>query len=131
MRLNNHKNTAQDYQTARLLRNNASPVEQRLWRVLSKNAAAHGLKFRRQQAIHPYIVDFACLTARLIIELDGTTHDNQQAYDAKRTAFLEAEGYQVLRFTNEAVMQNPEGVVATILDSAQKRMSVSLEGSVK
>lgn len=125
MRLNDHQNTAQDYQTARWLRNNASPVEQKFWRVLSINAAAHGLKFRRQQAIHPYIVDFACLAARLVIELDGATHDNQHAYDTKRTAFLAAEGYQVLRFTNTDAQQNTENIVATIIDNAQKRLRLN------
>jgi very-short-patch-repair endonuclease len=127
MRMNPHTNTPQDYQQARRLRNNASPVEQKLWRILRLNASVQGLKFRRQQVIHPYIVDFACMKARLIIEIDEWTHDARPEYDLQRTLFLETQNYHMLRFSNDQVMQNTEGVVTTILDVAQTLVNTRLE----
>jgi very-short-patch-repair endonuclease len=115
MRMNPHTNTPQDYQQARRLRNNASPVEQKLWRILRLNASVQGLKFRRQQVIHPYI------------EIDEWTHDARPEYDLQRTLFLETQNYHMLRFSNDQVMQNTEGVVTTILDVAQTLVNTRLE----
>ncbi|WBH15708.1 endonuclease domain-containing protein [Sphingomonas radiodurans] len=100
---------------ARALRRNATPAEARLWSIL-RNSALEGAKFRRQQRIGPYIADFVCQSARLVIEVDGDTHATPEAiaHDAKRTAFLHHEGYRVLRFSNADVIQNVEGVAATI-----------------
>lgn len=120
MRFNEHPNATLDYRRATDLRNNASPAEQRLWRLLREQATTKGLKFRRQQALHPYIVDFACMKARLLIELDGFSHDVRQDYDKIRTAYLEKRGFVVVRFSNEDIAQNLEGVVMTIINRAEQ-----------
>ncbi len=79
----------------------------------------HGWKFRRQHPIGPYFADFACLEAKLAVELDGDTHGEpgQQARDAVRTRFLEAEGWQVLRIWNTDLMDNIEGCLDRIFDA--------------
>jgi len=85
-----------------------------------RNRTACGAKFRRQQPIGPYVVDFVCLEARLVIEIDGGQHAIEPGPDAQRTAFLEREGYRVLRFWNNDVLTNTEGVfdvIARSLDS--------------
>ena len=120
MRFNDHENTPADYRRARVLRNNASPVEQKLWPLLRENAALRKMKFRRQHVIHPYIADFACLQARLLIELDGASHDTKEEADKARESYLQRMGYNILRFSNAEVFQNPEGVVTLILNTAEK-----------
>ncbi|GAO55586.1 endonuclease domain-containing protein [Novosphingobium sp. UBA1939] len=87
--------------------------ERRLWQIV--RAGRLGFKFQRQVVLAPYIADFAARSERLVIEIDGETHGSDIAYDARRTADLEARGYRVLRFTNADVMTNPEGVARTIL----------------
>ncbi|WP_242125359.1 endonuclease domain-containing protein [Sphingobium sp. Sx8-8] len=96
---------------ARELRRNATDAEKRLWTLLREKLPA--AEFRRQVPIGPYFADFASHAARLIVELDGGGHD--EATDAPRTAFLEREGYRVIRFWNHDVMQNSEGVLVTIV----------------
>jgi len=76
-----------------------------------------GVNFRRQHAIGPYITDFCCIEKKLIIELDGSHHLEQEAYDAERTVYLESQGYQVLRFWNNEVLNDLDGVVHVILES--------------
>ncbi|MDD4617188.1 MAG: DUF559 domain-containing protein [Alphaproteobacteria bacterium] len=120
MRLTNHKNTSTDYRRARALRNNASPVEQKLWPFLREAAAAEGLKFRRQQVIHPYITDFACMKARLLVELDGDTHAHSTEYDAARDKRLEELGFVVVRYFNGDVTGNPESVAMDIVNRATR-----------
>ena len=71
-------------------------------------------KFRRQSPVGPFIADFLCFRHRLIIEVDGGQHDAQADRDARRTAFLESEGYRVLRFWNNDVLANIDGVVRMI-----------------
>ncbi|KEY99906.1 hypothetical protein AI27_00345, partial [Sphingomonas sp. BHC-A] len=95
---------------ARELRRNATDAEKRLWTLLREKLPS--ARFRRQVPIGPYFADFASHAARLIIELDGGQHD--KAADAPRTAFLQQEGYRVIRFWNHDVMQNPEGALARI-----------------
>ena len=73
------------------------------------------MRFRRQRPMGQYIVDFVCLEAKLILEVDGGQHAEQLAYDSKRTAFLESLGYRVLWFWNNDVLQNVDGVVTVIL----------------
>jgi len=128
MRLNMHKNKAKDYNRARNLRNNATPIESQLWRVLREAAKTHQIKFRRQQPIHPYIADFACMEEKLLIELDGDTHSHNVLYDKKRDKALRHQGYTVLRYGNRDVMQNAEGIVGHIINKAlilkQKRLSL-------
>ncbi|MFC3440158.1 endonuclease domain-containing protein [Sphingobium rhizovicinum] len=95
---------------ARELRRAATDAEKRLWALLRQRLPA--AKFRRQVPLGPYFADFASHAGRLILEIDGGQHD--EATDADRTAFLNGEGYHVIRFWNHDVMQNPEGVLATI-----------------
>jgi very-short-patch-repair endonuclease len=109
---------------ARQLRQAMTPAETLLWRHL-KAGRVDGLGFRRQTPIRNYIVDFVCHSARAIIELDGASHDfeEQQKADAKRDAFFVSEGFQILRFTNEQVMSNLEGVVEMIRQVVSSRAS--------
>ena len=96
---------------ARTLRRRSSDAECVLWRHLRSHRLM-GYKFRRQAVIEPYIVDFVCLEARLIIEADGGQHSSQVAYDVKRTARLEAMGYRVMRFWNHEIL----GELQCVLD---------------
>ncbi len=125
MRLEKHKNTSHDYKKAKKLRNEASPIERKLWGVLKEYAKVKVLKFRRQHPVHPYVVDFACMAARVLIEIDGDSHDGREAYDQKREAFLCHEGYKVLRFSNQDVLKNVESVVMTILAKTEERLALS------
>ena len=96
---------------ARKLRGNSTDAERLLWsRIRSRQL---GAKFVRQFPIGPYIADFACRSARLVIELDGGQH--REEIDASRTATIEAYGYRVIRFWNNEVIENLEGVVAAIV----------------
>ena len=98
----------------RELRKNPTECEQALWKHL-RMRQINGYKFRRQQPIGPYIVDFVSFERRVIIELDGGQHSQQMVYDSKRTAWLEAQGYHVLRFWNNQVLEEAEAVKAVIL----------------
>ena len=99
------------------LRTNQTPFEQKLWHALRAKRFA-GAKFRRQVVIGSYIVDFACRLPRmLIIEVDGDSHGERHSYDQQRTRYLEQEGYRVLRFTNQDVGSNFEGVLTIIADA--------------
>src|SRR5258707_2000972 len=100
--------------TARRLRRDQTDVERKLWFRL-RDRRLQGLKFRRQVTIGHYIADFCCESQRLIIELDGGQHAERQHQDAERTAILEAQGYLVLRFWNNDVLQNMDGVLESIL----------------
>jgi very-short-patch-repair endonuclease len=86
-----------------------------LWTFLRRRAL-NGFKFRRQHPIGPYIADFACVSARLVVEVDGATHwmPEELEHDAKRTAFLENAGWRVLRVTNMDVFENMDGVWQTV-----------------
>ncbi len=104
----------QSLQRARAMRSHSAPAEGKLWQRL-RNRKLDGLKFRRQDPIGPYIVDFVCMSERLIVELDGPSHDERQDHDAARTRWLESEGYRVLRFLNEDVHRSIDDVLRTIL----------------
>lgn len=97
-------------------------AERLLWNALSELRKENGLRFRRQHPIYPYYADFACVKALFIVEIDGMSHDSRQAYDAERDAEIESKGWKILRFTNDDVKNNLEGVVRTILDLAKKRV---------
>ncbi len=99
---------------ARQLRRDATAPERALWRLLYPLRQTHN--FRRQVPLGPYYADFACHALGLVIEIDGDTHGSEQArrYDAARTRFIEAEGYRVIRFTNDDVLSNAEGVFDSI-----------------
>ncbi|WP_260597719.1 endonuclease domain-containing protein [Sphingomonas endolithica] len=98
---------------ARELRRNSTLAEAKLWSAL-RGGSLDGHKFRRQQRIGPFYGDLVCQAQRLVIEIDGDTHAQTELYDAQRTAFLEREGYRVLRFTNGDVMGNVDGVAEVI-----------------
>ena len=99
------------------LRHNLTPAEALLWRAL-KGRGVGGLKFRRQQGIGPFVLDFYCPEARLCVELDGSAHDYRYDYDERRTAYLAQQGIRVIRFSNDQVFTCLEGVVAQILRAA-------------
>jgi very-short-patch-repair endonuclease len=103
-----------DTQRARALRKNLTEAEQRLWRKLKQRQLA-GVKFRRQQPIGRFIVDFVCFEKSIIVEVDGGQHGEQVSYDAERTRWLEAQGYRVLRFWNNEVLGQTEAVLEAIL----------------
>jgi very-short-patch-repair endonuclease len=99
---------------SRALRRNSTEAEKQLWSVL-QNRKLDGWKFRRQAAIGSFIVDFCCIQARLIVELDGEQHaDARKRYDDARTLELQARGFRVLRFWNSEVSQGAEGVAEEI-----------------
>jgi very-short-patch-repair endonuclease len=98
---------------AKQLRRNLTPFEWRFWYAV-KNRQLAGAKFRRQVPVGPYIADFLCISARLIIELDGSQHGDAADADADRTRYLEAQGYRVLRFWNNDVAANLEGVLRAV-----------------
>ncbi len=118
---------------ARKLRNQASPAERILWKHLSKRQI-HGYKFSRQLPIDPYFCDFLCREKKLVVEIDGESHNQSQEYDAERTALLRDEGYHVIRFTNSDVLDSVEGVgfriVETIRNMPTPIPSRSLEGDI-
>ena len=99
---------------ARFLRREMTDTERKLWSILQYRQISN-FKFRRQQVIGPYIVDFVCLSRHLIIECDGAQHALNQVYDQKRDHFLKTHGFRVLRFWNLDVLQNIEGVYDEIL----------------
>lgn len=98
---------------AKALRSNQTDAEQRLWYHLRAHRFMD-LKFKRQKPIGHYIVDFVCLEHRLIVELDGGQHAEQVTYDQKRDAWLRSQGYTVLRFWNNDVMQQLDAVLEQI-----------------
>ena len=103
------------HEFARTLRREQTSEERKLWFALRGRQFA-GFKFRRQQPIGPYVADFVCFEARLVIELDGSQHgsDHSAAYDAKRTEFLNMDGFKVVRFANHEVSRTLDNVLDTI-----------------
>ncbi|QAY79860.1 endonuclease domain-containing protein [Sphingosinicella sp. BN140058] len=95
------------------MRRDPTEPEKRLWRHLS-NSQLQGFKFRRQAVMDPFIADFFCPAKALIIEVDGDTHD--AAADRRRDGLLSTRGFTIIRFTNQDVMTNMDGVLITILD---------------
>lgn len=102
-------------QNARALRANGTDAEQALWSQLRSRQLA-GRKFRRQHPIGPYIADFACVQAKLVVELDGGQHAQADAleHDERRTRFLQNQGWHVLRFWNHEVLAELAGVLQAI-----------------
>ena len=99
----------------RELRRSLTPAEALLWHHLQRSKL-QGRKFRRQHSVGPYVLDFYCPSERLAIALDGAVHDQELANrrDVLRTTYLAATGVRVIRIENEAVVRNPEGVLASI-----------------
>ncbi|OHD71249.1 MAG: DNA (cytosine-5-)-methyltransferase [Spirochaetes bacterium RBG_16_49_21] len=98
---------------ARQLRKNQTEAEKKLWKYL-KSKQVKGLKFRRQEPIGSYIVDFACFENKLVIELDGSQHIEDKENDIERDDWLKSQGFAVIRFWNNEVMNNIDGVLAVI-----------------
>jgi very-short-patch-repair endonuclease len=96
------------------MRKAPTEAEQKLWWHLRHRLAVSEIHFRRQVRLGRYIVDFASHGGKLVIEIDGSQHAEQAAADAERTRFLEAQGYRVVRFWNNEVLTNIEGVLETI-----------------
>ena len=124
-----HYNTAkandqQHKDIRKSLRHQMTPAEVALWQAL-RGRGAGGYKFRRQQGIGPYVLDFYCPELRLCVELDGSSHDYRFEYDERRTAFLGEQGIRVIRFRNEQVWASVDGIVAEIV-----RIGHEIQGKV-
>jgi very-short-patch-repair endonuclease len=96
------------------MRNTPTEAERKLWWHLRHRLRLNGSHFRRQVQIGPYIADLACHQLKLIIEIDGSQHSSQTTDDENRTRHLESEGYRVLRFWNNDVLSNVDGVLTEI-----------------
>ncbi len=107
---------------AKALRRGETRAEKLLWGQLRRNAI-DGHHFRRQAPIGPYIADFACMRAKLLIELDGEDHVQRHTSDRNRDGVLSGDGYRVLRFPNEEVYENLNGVVQTIRNALKEMAS--------
>jgi very-short-patch-repair endonuclease len=103
----------------RHLRKNATDAERLLWHHLRLNRLSN-FRFRRQRPIGPYICDLVCVRSRLVIELDGSQHTENAAYDARRDDFLRANGFRVLRFWNGDVLHRTESVLDTIFEALHR-----------
>ncbi|MCW1427921.1 endonuclease domain-containing protein [Novosphingobium sp. JCM 18896] len=114
--------------SARKLRGKMTPPELALWRYLRGNP--NDVKFRRQHPIGPYVVDFCCLAARLVIEIDGIVHDmgNRPAQDDRRRAFIEQHGFRVIRIAAQRVLADAEGTAAAIVALAENPLHRPADG---
>ncbi len=117
---------------AKQMRSAPTEAEHRLWQIL-RAKRFDGHKFKRQLAIDHYFVDFACLASRLIVEADGSQHA-ESAHDGRRDAYLRSQGFRILRFWNNDIFNQEEGVMALIFDAlhsplpAATRLSLSRKG---
>ena len=98
---------------ARTLRKNSTEAERCSWSRL-RGRRLDGVKFRRQQVLGPYVVDFLCLEPKVVIEVDGGQHAEQVSNDLQRTEYLKVLGYRVLRFWNHEVLGDPDAVLENI-----------------
>ena len=110
--------TPRGYKHARQLRKKMTPAEIKLWTYL--RGKKFGIKFRKQHALGNYVVDFCCIKKKLVIELDGSQHLDQEDYDEVRTEYLESLGYRVIRFWNNQVMNDINGVIKAISYALEK-----------
>ena len=107
------------------LKGNQTEAEGILWKQLKANQL--GVKFRRQHIIGRFIADFVCLPAKLVIEVDGKIHENQQEYDAQRTEYLNEKGFKVIRFTNEEIIGN----INSVTEKIKTHLKTSAENEVR
>ena len=120
-----HKRTTPKiFKRAKELRRELTPVEIKLWARLRAHRM-QDIHFRKQHAIGNYIVDFCTPRRKLIIELDGSQHLEQEEYDLERTAFLESKGYKVIRFWNNEVTNNMDSVLSVIWDVLNQQTQLS------
>ena len=115
-----HKVDPKWLEFARSMRQEPAPAEQKLWRCL-RDRQLNGFKFRRQIAFGNYIADFYCAECRLIVESDGDSHSEREAYDARRTAELEIRGLAVIRYANTDVFDHLESVLEAVLRECEAR----------
>ncbi len=99
------------------LRKELTAAERKLWAAIRNDQL--GVNFRRQHAVGNYIPDFVCIEKKLIIELDGSQHLEQEEYDEERTKYLNSLGYKVIRFWNNDVMNNIESVILAIMNAIE------------
>lgn len=104
---------------ARTLRRNQTRAENRFWNQV-RNRQLRGYKFRRQVPLGKYVADFVCQDKKVIVELDGGQHAEQAEQDLKRTRGLEQLGYQVIRYWNNDVLENMEGVLTNLLEELER-----------
>ena len=114
--------TVESEAAARAMRRDPTPAERVLWQALRGRQLA-GLKFHRQFALGPYILDFCCSERRLVIEVDGGVHAEQVEYDEGRTEHLRVYGYRVIRFRNEEVLGDLRSVLDQILRAAGEALT--------
>ena len=114
-----HKTKPHIQQYARDLRKEATDAEQWLWQHL-RSRRLLGFKFRRQVPIGDYIIDFLCKEQKLVVELDGSQHQEQVEYDQRRSEYLEQQGYRVVRYWNHDVLQQGEVVLEDIVRRLQE-----------
>ena len=117
------KHPPEPTERSRQLRKNLTDAEQFVWTKL-RSRRLGGYKFRRQMPIGPYIVDFVCLEARLILELDGGQHTEQKDYDTARTQWFQSQGFEVLRFWNHEVLEDWESVEEVIYGRLEQRRAL-------
>jgi len=109
---------------ARTLRSQQTEAEQHLWYRLRGHRFI-GINFKRQKPIGPYIVDFVCVSVKLVVEVDGGHHNKRETHDANRSRWLEAEGFTVLRFWNHEVLQQTEAVLEKIRLTIEQQQPLS------
>jgi very-short-patch-repair endonuclease len=109
---------------ARELRRDGSRAEKICWDLI-RDRRINGVKFRRQHPIGPYFADFACVSKKLVVEIDGEHHAFQVERHARRTAVMERDGWRVIRFWANEVVQNPEGIWTTIEIALNDRSPVT------
>jgi very-short-patch-repair endonuclease len=104
---------------ARAMRHQSALAEQKLWHFL-RDRQLGGHKFRRQHVVAPFIADFYCHALKLIVELDGDSHGDREAYDHQRTVYLTRDGFHVVRFLNDDVFHHLDAVLEAILDECEQ-----------
>ena len=117
-----HKNSEGIVKRAKGLRQSGSMTERILWKALREHPEQKEIKFRFQHPLSRYVVDFACLSAKLVVEIDGLSHDGTDKQDTVRQAFIEGLGYRVIRFSNDDVLRGVEDVAETMRHEARERL---------
>ena len=125
--MENDSNRQSSRDFARRLRQSMSAPEKQLWFAL-RNRRLAGLKFRRQYTIDRFVVDFACVEQRLIVEVDGESHSDRGSYDQRRETELRALNWNVVRASNDEVLRNLEGVLVMIVTAAGLDAGTWLKG---
>jgi very-short-patch-repair endonuclease len=105
---------------ARRLRRDMTPAEAKLWGILRDRRIGQ-FKFRRQQPVGPFYVDFVCFAARVVVELDGTSHLGREEHDSARECYLRESGFVIIRFENFVVMLDENRVVEAVVRVCRKR----------